>query len=42
MPAEDDAKQTEIKWQRALYTMKDRKLSRVALTNSGVHQPAAS
>ena len=42
MPSEDDAGQTEIKWQRALYTMKDRKLSRVALTNSDVDQPAAS
>jgi stage V sporulation protein R len=42
MPSEDDARQAEIKWQRALYTMKDRKLSRVALTNSDVHQPAAS
>ena len=42
MPSEDDAGQVEIKWQRALYTMKDRKLSRVTLTNSDVHQPEAS
>ena len=42
MPSEDNAGQTEIKWQRALYTMKDRKLSRVVLTNSDVDQPAAS
>jgi stage V sporulation protein R len=41
-PAKDDARQVEIKWLRALYTMKDRKLSRVTLTNSDVHKPAAS
>jgi stage V sporulation protein R len=40
--AEDDARQVEIKWLRTLYTMKDRKLSRVTLTNSDVHKPAAS
>jgi len=42
MPLENDAEQAEIKWQRVLYTMKDRKLSRVALTNSDVHQPAST
>jgi stage V sporulation protein R len=42
MPREDDGKQMEIKWQRVLYTMKDRKLSKVTLTDSDVHQTAAS
>ena len=42
MPLEDDARQMEIKWQRVLYTMKDRKLSKVTLTNSDVDQAAAS
>ena len=41
MPREDDAKQIEIKWQRVLYTMKDRKLSKVTLTDSDVHHTAA-
>ena len=41
MPQEDDGKQMEIKWQRVLYTMKDRKLSKVTLTDSDVHQIAA-
>jgi stage V sporulation protein R len=41
MPLEDNAKQMGIKWQRVLYTMKDRKLSKVTLTNSDVHQTAA-
>ncbi len=41
-PLEDDGKQMEVKWQRVLYTMKDRKLSKVTLTNSEVHQTAAS
>jgi stage V sporulation protein R len=42
MPSQDDSEQVEIKWQRVLYTMKDRKLSKVTLTNSEVHQTAAS
>jgi hypothetical protein len=42
MPLEDDARQMEIKWQRVLYTMKDRKLSKVTVTNSDVDQAAAS
>jgi len=37
MPKETDEKQ-EIKWQRVLYTMKDRKLSRAVLTDSPVHK----
>jgi stage V sporulation protein R len=41
-PAEDDASRMEIKWLRTLYTMKDRKLSRVTLANSDVHKPAAN
>jgi len=41
MPREDNGKQVEIKWQRVLYTMKDRKLSKVTLTNSDVHKTAA-
>jgi stage V sporulation protein R len=41
MPSEDDAGQMEIKWQRVLYTMKDRKLSKVTITNSEVHPTAA-
>jgi hypothetical protein len=32
----------EIKWQRVLYTMKERKLSKVTLTSSDVHEAAAS
>jgi stage V sporulation protein R len=28
MPLEEDLKAKEIKWQRVLYTMKDRKLSK--------------
>ena len=42
MPREDDSKQMEVKWQRVLYTMKDRKLSKVTLTDSEVHQTAAN
>ncbi|MEJ2098520.1 MAG: SpoVR family protein [Desulfobacterales bacterium] len=42
MPLENDAGKMEIKWQRVLYTMKERKLSKVTLTNSDVHEPAAS
>ncbi len=42
MPLEDDSKQMEVKWQRVLYTMEDRKLSKVTLTNSDVHQTAAN
>ena len=42
MPLENDAGKTEIKWQRVLYTMKERKLSKVTLTNSDVHEVAAS
>jgi stage V sporulation protein R len=42
MPLEDDGKQMEIKWQRVLYTVKDRKLSKVTLTNSDVQQSAGT
>jgi stage V sporulation protein R len=42
MPVEDDGKQMEIKWQRVLYTVKDRKLSKVTLTNSDVQQRAGN
>ena len=42
LPSDDAGKQTEIKWGRVLYTMKDRKLSKVTLANSDVHKPAAS
>ena len=42
MPLDDDAKQMEIKWQRVLYTMKNRSLSKVTLTDSKVHQTATS
>jgi stage V sporulation protein R len=42
MPLENDAGKMEIKWQRVLYTMKERKLSKVTLTNSDVHQTVAS
>ena len=42
MPLENDAAKMDIKWQRVLYSMKDRKLSKVTLTNSDVHQTAAS
>ena len=42
MPLENDVGKMEIKWQRVLYTMKDRKLSKVTLTNSDVHATAAS
>jgi stage V sporulation protein R len=40
MPTEEAGKQMDIKWGRVLYTMKDRKLSKVTLTNSDVHKPA--
>jgi stage V sporulation protein R len=42
MPLENDAGKIEIKWQRVLYTMKERKLSKVTLTSSDVHEAAAS
>ena len=42
LPREDDGKQMELKWQRVLYTMKGRKLSKVTLTNSEVHKAAAT
>ena len=42
MPSEETDKQMDIKWARVLYTMKNRKLSKVTLTNSDVHKPAAS
>jgi hypothetical protein len=42
MPLENDVGKMEIKWQRVLYTMKDRKLSKVTLTNSDIHATAAS
>ena len=42
MPVEDDGKQMEIKWQRVLYTVEDRKLSKVTLTNSDVQQSAGN
>ncbi len=42
IPSEEAGKQMEIKWRRVLYTMKDRKLSKVTLTNSDVHQSAES
>jgi stage V sporulation protein R len=42
MPLENDTGKMEIKWQRVLYTMKERKLSKVTLTNSDVHQTVAS
>ena len=42
MPLENDAGKMEIKWQRVLYTMKERKLSKVTLTSSDVHEAAAS
>jgi stage V sporulation protein R len=42
MPLENDVGKMEIKWQRVLYTMKERKLSKVTLTNSDVHQDAVS
>jgi stage V sporulation protein R len=42
MPTEAPDQQMDIKWARVLYTMKDRKLSKVTLTNSDVHKPAAS
>jgi stage V sporulation protein R len=41
MPTEEADQQMDIKWVRVLYTMKDRKLSKVTLTNSDVHKPAA-
>ncbi|MDJ0985285.1 MAG: SpoVR family protein [Desulfobacterales bacterium] len=42
LPTEEAGKQMDIKWGRVLYTMKDRKLSKVTLANSDVHKPAAS
>jgi stage V sporulation protein R len=42
MPLENDTGKMETKWQRVLYTMKERKLSKVTLTNSDAHQTAAS
>jgi hypothetical protein len=42
MPVEDDGKQMEIKWQRVVYTVEDRKLSKVTLTNSDVQQSAGN
>ena len=42
MPSEDAGKQMDIKWARVLYTMKNRKLSKVTLTNSDVHKSASS
>jgi len=42
MPLENDAGKMEIKWQRVLYTMKERKLSKVTLANSDVHQDSVS
>ncbi|MBW2432475.1 MAG: SpoVR family protein, partial [Deltaproteobacteria bacterium] len=42
LPSEGTEKQMDIKWARVLYTMKNRKLSKVTLTNSDVHKPAAS
>jgi stage V sporulation protein R len=42
LPSEEDDKQMDIKWARVLYTTKNRKLSKVTLTSSDVHKPAAS
>jgi stage V sporulation protein R len=42
LPPEETGKQMDIKWARVLYTMKNRKLSKVTLTNSDVHKSAVS
>jgi stage V sporulation protein R len=42
MPLENDIGKIQVKWQRVLYTMKERKLSKAALSNPDVHQSAAS
>jgi stage V sporulation protein R len=42
LPSEETEKKIDIKWARVLYTMKNRKLSKVTLTSSDVHKPAAS
>jgi stage V sporulation protein R len=41
LPSEETGKQMDIKCGRVLYTMKDRKISKVTLANSDVHKPAA-
>jgi stage V sporulation protein R len=42
LPSEEAGQQMDIKWARVLYTMKNRKLSKVTLTSSDVHKPAES